>query len=127
MAPPSPPPPSGERLERSETLRRTEHYRRCYATGRRKSGSLLLLYSFPNEVGSPRLGLTASAKVGGAVERHRLKRRVRELYRRWPLRAALPAVDLVVHFKPGAARSTFAELKGEVERLFSSLLPRATQ
>jgi ribonuclease P protein component len=113
--------PSGERLERSETLRHTEHYRRCYASGRRKGGSGLLLYSLPNEIGRPRLGLTASAKVGSSVVRHRLKRWAREVYRRSPQRGRLPGLDLVVHFKPEAARLPFALFRAELERLLAAL------
>lgn len=115
----------GERLERSETLRLTAHYRRCYASGRRKGGRLLLLYSLQNEASRPRLGLTASAKVGPAVVRHRLKRWGREVFRRFGDRASLPAVDLVVHFKPEAAQATFAEFRRELERLLAGFLGRA--
>jgi ribonuclease P protein component len=112
---------SGERLERSETLRHTEHYRRCYASGRRKGGPLLLLYSFPNEIDRPRLGLTASAKVGGSVVRHRLKRWGREVFRRYAGRDRIAALDLVVHFKPGAATSSFSDFRRELERLLAAL------
>jgi ribonuclease P protein component len=119
----TPPAARRERLERSETLRRTENYRRCYASGRRKGGSFVLLYSLPNESGAPRLGITASGKVGPAVTRHRLKRWAREIYRRYLRREELPAVDLIVHMKPDAARATFADFRGELERLLAGQLP----
>ena len=118
-------PPHGERLERSETLRHTEHYRRCYASGRRKGGAGLLVYSLPNGTSRPRLGLTASAKVGPSVVRHRLKRWAREIYRRHPERARIPALDIVVHFKPDAARASFADFGRELGRLLSGLVPRS--
>jgi len=51
------------------------------------------------------------------VVRNRLKRRVREAYRRWPRRGELPAVDLVVHLEPAAAGTGFMELSGELEGL----------
>ena len=86
-----------ERFRRSQTLRRTNDYRRCYADGRRKGGN--------------------------AVARHRLKRWAREIYRRWPERASLPAADLIAHFKPGAAGANFADFRRELERLLASLLP----
>jgi ribonuclease P protein component len=111
-------------LERGRTLRQTEHYRRCYASGRRRGGGLILLYSLPNQVAGPRLGLTASGKVGGAVVRHRLKRWAREVYRRYAERPRIPALDLVVHFKPEAARAPFAEFRQELERLLATTVPR---
>lgn len=71
-----------------------------------------------------RLGITASRKVGGAVARHRLKRRTREIFRRWSERPRLPAVDMVVHIKPDAARASFSELRQELERQMSELVRR---
>ncbi len=114
---------ASERFRRSETLRRTNDYRLCYAKGRRKGGSFLVLHSLDNTAGTPRFGQTASRKVGGAVERHRLKRWAREIYRRWPERRQLPPVDLIAHFKPGAADAAFSDFRRELERLLASLLP----
>lgn len=126
--PQTPRSPSGvrERFRRSETLRKTTDFRRCYAEGRRKGGSFLVLHSLNNGQSTPRFGQTASRKVGGAVERHRLKRWAREVFRRWPERHRLPASDLIAHFKPGAAAASFADFRRELERLLGSLLPPGT-
>lgn len=125
---PENPPRRNERFRRSETLRKTSDYRRCYAEGRRKGGSFLVLHSLTRAEGTPRFGQTASRKVGGAVERHRLKRWAREIYRRWPDRHRLPSADFIAHFKPGAASADFVDFRRELERLLSSLLlqPSAT-
>ena len=72
----------------------------------------------------PRLGITASRKVGKAVVRHRLKRRIKEIYRRWQDRGQLPASDLVVHLKPEAGKSDFPALRSELLRLLSGLRER---
>ncbi len=112
----------GERFRRSETLRKTADFRRCYAEGRRKGGAFVVLHYVGNEADGVRFGQTASRKVGGAVERHRLKRWAREVYRRWPERARLPSADLVAHFKPGAADATFDAFRRELERLLAGVL-----
>lgn len=123
----APPAPAGggrdEGLPREERLRRRADYLRAYRQGRRRGGRYATLFFVPNPLPRPRLGITASRKVGKAVVRQRLKRRVREIYRRWDHRSRLPAVDLVVNLKPAAAQAEFAELKRELERQLGSLLP----
>jgi ribonuclease P protein component len=115
---------AGERLRSEERLRRRTDYLRCYRTGRRRHGPLAIVYFAPNSLGHPRIGITASRKVGKAVIRHRLKRRIKEVYRRWPGRAQLPALDLVVHLKPEAGKSDFPGFRDELLRLLSSLRNR---
>jgi len=115
---------AGERLPGEARLRRRTDYLRCYRTGRRRHGSLAIVYFVPNQLGHPRIGITASRKVGKAVVRHRLKRRIKEIYRRWQDRDKLPALDLVVHLKTEAGASDFRSLREELLRLFSGLRAR---
>jgi len=85
---------------------------------------LALLYFAPNELGHARIGITASRKVGPAVTRHRIRRRIKEVYRRWNDRARLPALDLVIHLKPEAREADFEALRSDLLRLLSGVLPR---
>lgn len=69
----------------------------------------------------PKLGLTVSRRIGGAVVRNRLKRRVRECFR-LRLRAMLPAgVAIVVIARQGAGELTSAALAAELEAAAASL------
>ncbi len=115
---------SGERLFPEERLRRRADYLRCYRTGRRRHGEIAILYFVANELGHPRLGITASRKVGDAVVRHRLKRRIKEIYRRWQERASLPSMDLVVHLKPEARGVEWTVFRGEMLRLLGGIVRR---
>jgi len=115
-------PPPHERFARRETLRNPADYRLCYREGARRHGEWATLHSRPNPAGHPRLGITASRKVGGAVVRNRLKRWTREAYRRWPRRGEIGAIDLVVHLKPGAAAAGHADYARELERLLVAAL-----
>jgi ribonuclease P protein component len=113
-----------QRLLPAERLRRRADYLRCYRKGRRRQGALALLYFAPNELGHARIGITASRKVGPAVTRHRIRRRIKEVYRRWNDRAKLPALDLVIHLKPEAREADFETLRSDLLRLLSGVLPR---
>lgn len=115
-----------ESFRRSDRLRESAAYQRCYREGRRRGGQFLLFY-VRREAGDPappRFGQTASRKVGSAVVRHRLKRWGREAFRRFPRRAELPAGDIVVHYRPEAARADFVAVTREIERQLEGLLAR---
>lgn len=77
------------------------------------------------EAQSPaRFGITASAKVGNAVLRNRLRRRTRELLRR--LREQAPAgFDIVINPRPSAATADPALLMSELGRQLQLLGPTA--
>ena len=55
-------------------------FRRLYATSGQANG-YLVLYARPNRLGINRIGITAGKKLGHAVVRNRVRRRLREVYR----------------------------------------------
>jgi ribonuclease P protein component len=60
-------------------LTRSAEFERVYRQGRSCANRYLVLYSFPSGASSePRVGLSVSRKVGGAVQRNRVKRVLRE-------------------------------------------------
>ena len=74
-----------------------------------------MVFVIRNREEGPRLGMTVSRKVGGAVTRNRVRRRIREIYRRWKGRKDLPPLDLLVHAKPPAGTAEFSSLAQELE------------
>ncbi len=110
-----------ERLPNNQKIRHRADYQRCYRGGRRRHGTFATLHFVPNSLGHPRVGITATRKVGSAVVRNLAKRRVREIYRRWDEREKLPSLDLVVHLKPSVRDCGFAELKADLLRLLRPL------
>lgn len=113
--------PGDERFPPHERLRKRADYLRCYRTGRRRTGALVILYIAANTSGHPRMGITATRKVGNSVIRHRLKRWIREIYRRWPERGRLAAIDLVVHLKPEMKGAARGEVEHDLRRLLVNL------
>jgi ribonuclease P protein component len=93
-------------------------FERVYRQGTAYRGKLFSVHAFPNELGNPRLGLSVSRKVGTAVTRNIVRRRLREVFL-----ASSPEIpgdlDLVVSAKPAAAGATFGELQGEFGKALS--------
>ncbi len=114
----------GEGLAASERLLRRADYLRCYRTGRRRQGALVALYLVPNQLGHPRIGITTTRKVGNAVVRHRLKRWIKETYRRWPGRGTLAPLDVVAHLKPEAKSAGFDDVERDLLGLLQGLAGR---
>jgi ribonuclease P protein component len=87
-------------------------FERVYRQGTAYRGKRFSVHAFPNEHGNPRLGLSVSRKVGSAVTRNTVRRRLREVFR--ASASEIPGdLDLVVSAKPAAAEATFGELREE--------------
>jgi ribonuclease P protein component len=110
---------------RQHRLSRSRDFDTVYRKGRSVSTRFLVLYSFPREddpAGDPRLGLAVSRQLGGAVERNRLKRRLRASFEE--LVERLPAGhDYVLIARPGLAEAVesrgFPWLTERVDEVFS--------
>jgi ribonuclease P protein component len=91
-------------------LSRSAEFERVYRQGRSKGNRFVVLHAFPRpdgDDGGPRLGLSVGRRVGGAVERTRVKRVLREAF--WEeARRLPPGSDYVVVARP--------ESKGLAER-----------
>ena len=83
-------------------------FRRLYATSGYANG-YLVLYAKPNRTATNRVGITASKKLGHAVVRNRVRRRLREVYR-LNEEKFLPGWDIVVVARSRAVEASFPSL-----------------
>jgi ribonuclease P protein component len=82
-------------------LRRKKDFDAAYARGRRLGDGFFGMTATLNTEGAPRLGLAVAVRVaGGAVERNRIRRVIKESFRLH--QGEIPAVDLVVSARPKA-------------------------
>ena len=104
-------------MPRSKRTRLTDspEFERVYRQGAAYRGRLFSVHAFPNEFGTPRLGLSVSRRVGNAVTRNAVRRKLREVFH-----ASLDEVpgswDLVVSARPEAAGAGLDELNQEFAR-----------
>ncbi|HXK59133.1 MAG TPA: ribonuclease P protein component [Acidobacteriota bacterium] len=100
--------------ERSFTARERLHKRRqyleVYANGAKIQCPHFVLYALENDCGCHRLGITVSRKIGKAVVRNRIKRRLREIFRNNKPQSEA-TFDLVLNVRKSAARAAFEKLR----------------
>ena len=98
------------------TLKKNSDFRRLYAKGKQVVTPYLVVYCRRNRLGENRLGYTVSLKLGHAVVRNRVRRRLREIYRLNEEKLS-PGYDIVVVARVKAVHSRYDQL----ERQFLSL------
>ncbi len=102
------------------TLKKNSDFRRLYAKGKSAVTPYLVLYARPNRLGENRIGYTVSVKLGHAVVRNRVHRRLREIYRLNTPRLR-PGYDLVVVARSRAVGAPYRKLEAAFLRACEEL------
>jgi ribonuclease P protein component len=115
---------AGEGFPRDDRLRKRREFEECYASGVRVSGRFLQLFvNWKDAQGSARLGISIPRRAGKAVIRNRLRRRIREIFRRNRALLGAAGMDLVIQCRPQAASASFPQLLAD----YSDSVARARQ
>jgi len=85
--------PPTERFRPNERIRRRVEFQQVYERGARINGRFTTLFLLANQLPVGRLGIAATKRLGGAVERNRAKRLIREIFRRHKV---APGFDVVI-------------------------------
>jgi len=99
----------------------------CEPSGREPAASHIKARATVNDIRGPssisRFGISVKKALGGAVQRNRIRRRIREILRR--NRTEIPSGwDIVIHPRRSVAQAPFAPLEAELVRLLRSVSPR---
>lgn len=113
-------PDGGGKFPRSARLLRHADFERVYQQGRRQFSAHMTVFYLPRGLGEgSRVGLTVGRVLGGAVDRNRIKRRLREAVR---LEGRLTvAVDVVINPKKSVLAMHFADLREEISKAFDAI------
>jgi ribonuclease P protein component len=100
-------------FSKSQRLRNRRDFQAARENGIKKQTPHFIIFLYPKNGGSSRLGLTVSRKVGGAVRRNRVKRLVREVFR-LNYRLLGSSNDISVIAKRGASDIDFVTVYREL-------------
>lgn len=103
-------------FRREERVRKRRQYLDAYEHGEKFGGSFFYAYFLLNHLQHSRLGLTVSRKVGPPVERNKVKRRLREVFRLNKDRLC-PPCDVILNARRSAVEATFRALEEEFVRV----------
>ena len=121
-------PAVSETFSKDDRLRKRREFEECYASGVRVSGRHVQVFLLADSsAGRPRLGISVPRRVGTAVTRNRVRRRIREVFRRSRALFGDTAPHLVVNVRPSAAAADFSELSQDYREAVTrglSRLPR---
>jgi len=109
----------------ADRVRKRSEYQRIYANGQKISSKNLVLFYLENGLERPRMGMTVTRRTGGAVQRNRIKRLLREWFRQ--SRPELPALDLVINAREGIHRMTLEALSRELRDVFRRIAARESR
>ena len=104
-------------LKSQNRLRKRKEFAYIYRKGEKFNSDNLILYKISSKYTTPRIGFSVSNKVGKAVIRNKIKRRLREIMRENIVK--IQKCNLIIVAKPSITELNFSEIKTEIQQLLS--------
>ncbi len=101
-------------LPKELRLRHRKEFDQVFSRGRAWNDHLLVLRTLPNDLDHNRYGFVTSKRLGGAVVRNRVRRRLREIVRLAPVK---PGYDVVLSAKTSTPTAAYQDLEASAVRL----------
>ncbi|HHX03131.1 MAG TPA: ribonuclease P protein component [Tissierellia bacterium] len=101
-------------------LNNNRDFQRVYSRGRSLVTRYFVIYYLPQKVGHHRIGFTVSRKIGGAVVRNRVRRRLKEMFRL--INPSLPkSMDVVIVARGRAKEGNFDQMRSLMDSKFREI------
>lgn len=100
----------------AQYLTKPEQFAAVYNQGKSWANKLIVIKTLPNGLTSTRYGISVSSRVGGAVVRNRIKRRLREILKHYSLQAGW---DIVIIVRPTVITAKYDALWDSVHKLMA--------
>lgn len=103
-----------------ESLKKNSHFQRVYKKGQSKASKYLVVYWLDNKDNSSanRYGITVSKKIGNAVVRNKVKRRIKEILRKWDDNNYIKLnLDIVIIARKPVVNLNYHQIKSDLKSL----------
>jgi ribonuclease P protein component len=107
-------------FSKADRILKRDDFKRIYEQGRKVHTRYFTAFILPNSGDRPRLGVTATRKIGNAVERNRARRLLREAFRKnkWLVPRG---VDIVINVKRSLVEAALSDLEDDFINLLEEL------
>lgn len=106
-------------LQEIHRLKKRKDFRRVFRKGQSFANRQFVIYIYPRPKEGPfRIGISVNRKIGNAVTRNRLKRRIKEITRHWAPYLK-PQIDFVIIARKPSATMNYSQIQSSLRHLFN--------
>jgi ribonuclease P protein component len=102
-----------------QSLKRNNEFRHVFSIGNRKIGNYVIIYILPGQQQNNRVGIVIKKEVGNAVQRNKIKRIIREIWRT-RCNKLISGYDVVILVREKIIYARFSEIESEMAKLIQS-------
>ncbi|MDR3211806.1 MAG: ribonuclease P protein component [Planctomycetota bacterium] len=114
-------------LARAERVKKAADIDRLFTNGVRATFGRVTVLALPNCLGHPRLAVIAGKRLGKAVQRNRMRRRLRAAWRSGRVKIpALSGYDLAILARPGVLEATWTDIVRDVTMAVTKVMAKAS-